>query len=67
MLSVAHSNSTVALTWQSVPGQQYRVENSTNLMTWTILATNLRATNVTFTYRTNELDAQHFFRVRRVP
>ena len=63
LLSVTHSNQTVTLRWESVIGQPYRVESSTNLMAWTVLATNLVATNSTFTYATNLSDAVRFFRI----
>lgn len=67
LVTVTRGNSTVTLVWQTVPGQQYRVENSSNLASWTALATNLMATNASFTYRANLLDSQRFFRVRREP
>lgn len=67
LVSVERSNSAVTVSWQAVPGQPYRLENSSNLVIWTALATNLVATNVAFTYRTNLLDSHRYFRVRRVP
>ena len=67
LLSFTRSNLTVTLNWQSVPGQPYRVESSTNLTTWSVLANNLVATGTTFTYATNLNDATRFFRVYRVP
>jgi hypothetical protein len=65
--ALTRSNATITLTWQAVPGQQYRVENSSNLTTWTVLAANLTATNGNFSYRTNALDERLFFRVRSGP
>lgn len=65
--AVTRSHATVTLAWQSVPGQQYRVEHSTNLTAWTALAANLTATNGVFIYRTNVLDERLFFRVRSGP
>ena len=67
LLSFTRSNLTVTLNWQSVPGQPYRVESSTNLTTWSTLANNLVATGSTFTYTTNLNDAMRYFRVYRVP
>ncbi len=67
LLSFTRSNLTVTLNWQSVPGQPYRVESSTNLTAWSTLANNLVATGTTFTYATNLNDATRFFRVYRVP
>lgn len=67
LLSFTRSNLTVTLNWQSVPGQPYRVESSTNLTTWSTLANNLVATGTTFTYATNLNDAMRYFRVYRVP
>jgi endonuclease/exonuclease/phosphatase family metal-dependent hydrolase len=65
LLSVTRSNLTVTLQWESVLGQPYRVESSTNLTTWGILATNFLATNSTCTYKTNLNDRTRFFRVYR--
>ena len=67
LLSFTRSNLTVTLNWQSVPGQPYRVETSTNLATWSTLANNLVATGTTSTYATNLNDAMRYFRVYRVP
>ena len=44
LLAIARSNLTVTLNWQSILGQPYRVESSTNLTTWSTLANNLTAT-----------------------
>jgi len=67
LLSVARSNQTVTLRWESVFGQPYRVESSLNLTSWTTLATNLVATASTFTYATNLSEAGRYFRIRRGP
>ena len=67
LLDLTRSNPTVTMMWQSVLGQPYRVETSTNLTLWTVLATNLVAANFTFTYATNLPDALRYFRVSRVP
>lgn len=67
LLSVARSNLTVMLRWESVLGQPYRVQSSTNLLTWTTLTANLVATGTNYTFSTNLNDAMRFFRVYRVP
>lgn len=65
--SVTRSNSTVTLTWDSVRGQPYRVDSSTNLTMWSPLASGLMATGSSFTFNTDLNDAARFFRVYRVP
>jgi endonuclease/exonuclease/phosphatase family metal-dependent hydrolase len=65
--SITRSNVTVMLEWNSVFGQTYRVETSTNLSVWTTEANNLVATGTNFTYSTNLNDAWRFFRIRRTP
>ena len=67
LLSFTRSNLTVTLKWQSVPGQPYRVESSTNLTTWSMLANNLLATGTNYTFSMNLNDATRFFRIHRVP
>ncbi len=67
LLSVTRSNLALTLNWESVPGQQYAVESSPDLVNWTAFATNLVATNFTQTFNSNSpVDAQ-FFRVRKAP
>jgi hypothetical protein len=65
LLSITRTNPTVIMRWESVFGQSYRVESSTNLTTWATLAGNLVATGTNFIYRTNLDDAPRFFRVLR--
>jgi endonuclease/exonuclease/phosphatase family metal-dependent hydrolase len=60
------TNGGVTLQWQSVPGQNYQVETSSNLISWTALAASLTATNYSFTVTTNLAGTRHFFRVKRV-
>jgi len=67
LLSISRSNLTVTLEWEAVRGQPYRVEASTNLASWSILASNLVATGESFTFRTNLVEATHYFRVYRQP
>jgi endonuclease/exonuclease/phosphatase family metal-dependent hydrolase len=65
--SVSRSNQTVTLTWNSVPGQLYRIEASSNLIAWTAMASNLLATNSFFSFATNVSPPQQFLRVRQGP
>lgn len=67
LLSVTHSNATVVLTWESVPGQPYAVEASSNLVTWNTAQSNLVANNFSLTFATNASGEMRFFRVRRGP
>lgn len=67
LLSVARTNATVTLKWESIFGQRYQLESSSNLSTWTALATNLNATGTNFTFSSNLNDPQRFFRVYRIP
>jgi endonuclease/exonuclease/phosphatase family metal-dependent hydrolase len=65
IVSFARTEEDVSLTWSSVIGQPYRVEVSTNLETWTSLASGLVTTNATFTFSTNTLEQAEYFRIYR--
>jgi len=65
--SITRSSPDVTLQWESVFGQPYRVDASSNLTTWTALASNLTATGTSFNFVTNVTDSVKFFRVYRVP
>jgi endonuclease/exonuclease/phosphatase family metal-dependent hydrolase len=67
VLALARSNQTATLTWQSVLGQPYRVDSSSNLTTWSPFASNLVATSNTFTLTMNVAGNIRFFRVYRAP
>jgi endonuclease/exonuclease/phosphatase family metal-dependent hydrolase len=67
LLSLTRSNLEVTLQWESVFGQPYRVEASSNLATWSALASNLTATGGVCAFITNAPEAARFFRVYRVP
>jgi endonuclease/exonuclease/phosphatase family metal-dependent hydrolase len=67
LLSIARSNQSVSLTWQSVPGQIYRVDASSNLFAWMTLASNLVAAGSSHTFTTNSVLSPQFFRVRAGP
>ena len=67
LTSITRSDPNVTLQWESVFGQPYRVDASSNLTTWTALASNLTATGDGFTLVTNVTGEVRFFRVYRVP
>ncbi len=67
LTSVTRSNTTLALSWQSVLGQPYRLEASSNLSDWTVLAPSLMATGGNFNFSTNTSADAQFFRVYRLP
>lgn len=67
LLSVTRTNPTVTLKWESVFGQPYRVESSSNLTTWTTLANNLVASGTNSTFSTNLGDPSRYFRIYRGP
>jgi endonuclease/exonuclease/phosphatase family metal-dependent hydrolase len=67
LASVTRSNQAVALKWESVPGQFYQVETSSNLTAWSVLASGLTATNYVFTFTSNSTEPAKFFRVRQSP
>lgn len=67
LTSITRSNLNVTLKWQSVLGQPYRLETSSNFGSWSVFASNLVATGATYTFSTNVGDSVKFFRVYRVP
>jgi endonuclease/exonuclease/phosphatase family metal-dependent hydrolase len=67
LTSIVRSNLIVTIRWESLPGQSYRVEASTNLITWSALSGNLLATGTNSIFGTNLYDAAGFLRVYRVP
>jgi hypothetical protein len=67
LTSIVRSNLIVTIRWESLPGQSYRVEASTNLITWSALSGNLLATGTNSIFGTNLYDAPGFLRVYRVP
>ena len=67
LLSITRTNPTVTLRWESVPGQPYRLESSSNLTTWSTMANNLVATSVNYTFSTNLSETLRCFRVFRIP
>ncbi len=67
LLSATLMDDAFTLTWESVPGQPYQVEVSSNLSAWIVVASNLLATGAQYSFSTNLADQPHFFRVYRVP
>ena len=65
--TMTSSNATVTLSWETVPGQIYNVERSTNLLIWTSHASNLLATSGNLTNCTAPASSGQYFRVRREP
>jgi hypothetical protein len=64
LTSFVVTNQNATLKWESVTGLTYRVEISTNLTAWSVLASNLTATGTNFTFSTNLSGAANFLRVR---
>lgn len=62
--SLAWNEPALTARWNTVFGGTYRVETSTNLTTWTALATGLTATNASYTFTTNITGNPRFFRIR---
>lgn len=65
--TVTRSNATVRLEWESVFGQAYRLETSTNFTLWTVLASNLVATTNRFNFDAPASGDARWYRVRRTP
>ena len=65
--AIARSNTAVTVNWASVSGQFYQVETSSNLVTWSVLATSLTATNSLSSFTTNTTDPAKFIRVLQGP
>ena len=64
--SMVRSNETLALAWESVPGQSYAVEGAAQVVTsnvWTTLAENIVATNYAPVWQTNLTMPAAFLRV----
>ena len=67
LLAINAASPVVTLKWESANGRQYRVEASPDLSAWTMLVTNLTATDTNFTFSTNITGDRQFFRVYRAP
>jgi hypothetical protein len=67
LTSIIESNANLSVSWESVPGQTYRLEASPDLEDWKVFANNLLATDSIFTFTTNSSDEVKFLRVHRGP
>lgn len=67
LLSITRSNPNVTLTWESIPGQSFRLDACADLKSWMSVVSNLTATSGTFSFTTNVAENSEFFRVYRVP
>jgi hypothetical protein len=67
LTSIGRTNQSITLRWESVRGQPYRVEASSNLASWVTWANGLMATGNVFTWTTNSVGAQQYFRIQRLP
>ena len=65
--SITPSNQFVNLTWQTTTGRTYRVETSTNLLSWTATSSNLTALNTNLSWSASRNSARQFFRIYRLP
>lgn len=65
LLSVERSNGAVALEWESVPGNVYRVESSEDLRGWSVLTSSNLATGYRMELATNHSSPAGFFRIYR--
>lgn len=64
---VQASNQWVTLHWPTAVGRRYRVEGSTNLISWDSLVESLTATGLDFSWNVMMDRAPQFFRIRREP
>jgi len=63
LLSITRSNQNVKVSWESMPGQRYTLEQSSDLAAWATLATALIATDYSLNYTTTATNGGSFFRV----
>jgi endonuclease/exonuclease/phosphatase family metal-dependent hydrolase len=67
IIDVSRAGELLNLKWQSVAGRIYAVETSTNLIDWTVLASNLIAAGTNISFSTNIADSAGFFQIKRNP
>jgi endonuclease/exonuclease/phosphatase family metal-dependent hydrolase len=65
--SITESAPNLSVTWESVPGQTYRLETSPDLVNWNVFANDLMATGEVATFSTNSSEDMKFLRVHRGP
>ncbi|NOS70844.1 MAG: hypothetical protein HOP33_13050 [Verrucomicrobia bacterium] len=66
-LTVIVTNQTMELNWPTLAGRKFCVESSTNLTTWSVLASNLDSTSNRYIFTTNASGDPKYFRVYRTP
>ncbi len=64
-LTVTSGNATVR--WPALVGRKFRVETSSNLTTWNVVASNIVALSSQPTWTTNSAGVAQYFRVMRMP
>jgi hypothetical protein len=65
--TISVSSGTATLGWPALVGRRFNVETSTNLLTWTVTASNLVTTEPTGSFTNNTSLGPRFFRVSRQP
>jgi hypothetical protein len=65
--SIAQTPTSLSLTLDSVPGQSYRIDVSSNSVDWLTFADNLLATNYSLSFTTNAVTDMGVFRAVRLP
>jgi len=63
--SITENNPNLSVTWESVPGQTYRLEASSDFTNWTVFANDLMATDSIATFSTNSSEDVNYLRVHR--
>lgn len=67
LVALGVSNQTVTLTWPALIGRKFAIQASTDLTTWTAVASNLIALTAQSTWTTSTTNAARFYRVVRTP
>jgi len=67
LTSINVTNDLISLSWETTAGRQYDLERSSDLQSWTKLATHLDATATNLGFSTNVAQTMQFFRVYRAP
>ena len=65
--SVTPSNQFLNVSWQATTGRTYRVESSTNFITWTSNSPNLFAATTNLSWSVNRNISRQFLRIYRLP
>jgi hypothetical protein len=66
-LAAFRSNGIVWLSWLSLIGRRFTIEGSSNVVSWTVVASNLVATETTSGFAVTNAQAAGFFRLFRSP